>query len=123
MNHQQVTVKHFLKNRILWKVYLVWFLRRIVPLIILQLALFSIALLVFSQKVFVSKVFTNAAVTAGFGYWSLLKYMFYSFVNTRPITQVVILILLGVFALLIRDAIRMIVTYQSMWIRGKSEAK
>ncbi len=117
-NNEPVTVKHFLKNRILWRVYFAWFLRRIVPLIILQLALFSIALQLFARNVFVSNVFRNAAVISDFGYLALLKYMALSFFNTRPLTQVITMIILGVVALLIRDLIRILATYRAMWTRS-----
>lgn len=114
---KKITLKNFLKNRILWRVYFVWFMRRIVPLIILQVLFFSVALQIFAKNVFVKNVFRNAAVISGFGYFALLKYMALSFLNTRPATQIVILIILGVTALLIRDFMRMVVTYHSMWIR------
>ncbi len=86
-------------------------------MIILQLALFSIALQLFARNVFVSNVFKNAAVISDFGYFALLKYMALSFFNTRPLTQVVVLIILGVVALLIRDFIRILATYRAMWSR------
>ncbi len=122
-NEQKITLKVFLKNRILWKVYLTWFLRRIIPLIILQLVLFSAALRIFASNVFVSNVFKNAAVVSDRGYFELLKYMALSFLNTKPVTQIVILIILGIMALLIRDFIRMLVTYRAMWIRSGSESR
>lgn len=122
-NDSKITLGHFLKNRILWKVYFTWFLRRIVPLIVLQVAVFALAFRIFANNVFVSRVFANAAAVSERGYWDLLKYMLSSFLNTSPLTQVVILLILGILSLLIRDVVRMLVTYQSMWIRGNSEAE
>lgn len=122
-NDKKITLRNFLKNRILWKVYFAWFLRRIVPLIVLQLAIFSVALQIFAHNVFVSSVFKNAAVVSDRGYFQLLKYMILSFLNTRPVTQVMILVILGVIALLIRDFFRMLVTYRAMWIRSGSESR
>lgn len=122
-NTQKITIGHFLKNRILWKVYFMWFLRRIVPLIVLQVAVFALAFRILANNVFVSRVFANAASVSERGYWDLLKYIISSFMNTNPITQVVLLIILGILSLLIRDVVRMMVAYQSMWIRGDSEAK
>lgn len=121
-NSPKITLGHFLKNRILWKVYFMWFLRRIVPLIVLQVAVFALAFRIFANNVFVSRVFTNAALVSEKGYWELLKYMLSAFINTHPLTQIVILIILGIISLLIRDLVRMAVTYKSMWIRGDSEA-
>lgn len=116
-NDKKITLKNFLKNRILWQVYFAWFMRRIVPLIALQLVLFSVALQIFAKNVFVSNVFKNAAMVSDQGYFSLLQYMALSFFNTRPMTQIVMLIILGVIALLIRDFVRMVGTYRAMWIR------
>ena len=92
-------------------------MRRIVPLIALQLLFFSVALQLFAKNVFVSNVFKNAAIVSDKGYLELLRYLALSFFNTRPMTQVVILIILGVIALLIRDFVRMFGTYRAMWIR------
>jgi len=122
-NSQKITLGHFLKNRILWKVYFMWFLRRIIPLIALQVAVFALAFRIFASNVFVSRVFSNAARVSERGYLDLLRYMFTAFMNTNPLTQVVILIILGIVSLLIRDLVRMLVTYRSMWIRGDSEAE
>ena len=105
-----------LKNRLLWKIYLIWFFRRIVPLILLQLAIFSIALKTFADNVFISRVFKNAALAADSGYWTFFKYLFFSFFNTGPLTQLVILVGLGVTALIIRDISRSLFTY---WALGR----
>ncbi len=118
---QKVTLGHFLRNRILWKVYFMWFLRRIVPLIVLQIAVFALAIEIFAGNVFVSHVFQNAAVISEGSYWSVLEFMFNSFLNTRPLTQIATLVILGIIALLIRDLIRMAVTYHSMWVRTGSD--
>ncbi len=112
-------VSQLLKNRILWRIYVLWFFRRIMPLIVLQVALFALALKVFARYVFVSKVFRNAALMSEFSYWDVLKFIYNAFINTHPLTQVVILIILGVVALLIRDLVRALLTYRSMWLRDR----
>lgn len=114
-NTQPVTIKQLLKNRILWRVYFLWFLRRIVPLIAAQLIFFLIFLKIFARNVFVSQVFHNAANVADFGYWALFKYSLISFINARPITQIISLLILGLMALLLRDLLRALITYRSMW--------
>ncbi|MDE2000945.1 MAG: hypothetical protein KGI60_00050 [Patescibacteria group bacterium] len=112
------TLRQFLKNRILWKVYTMWFLRRIVPLIVLQVAAIALALQIFAKNVFVSMVFRNAAVASEQGYWAFLGYLWYAFLNTRPLVQVTVLVILGVVALLIRDVVRMVMTYATLKVRG-----
>lgn len=116
-NHK---VSQLLKNRILWSVYVLWFFRRIMPLIVLQVVLFALALKVFARYVFVSKVFRNAALMSEFSYWDVLKFIYNAFINTHPLTQAVILIILGVTALLIRDLIRALLAYRSMRLRDRS---
>ena len=107
-----------LKNRVLWKIYAVWFFRRIVPLMVVQVALIALALQIFAQKVFVSMILQNTGAIAGVSYWSVLKYLLISFSQTRFTVQLVILVMLGVGALLIRDITRTIFTYKSMWRRS-----
>lgn len=117
MNNQKITVKQLLKDRILWRVYLVWFLRRIVPLMAAQAIGFLAFIKIFAKNVFVSRVFHNAANVSDFGYWAFLKYSFFAFFNARPLVQIVILLILGVVALLLRDLIRVFATYRSMWLK------
>ncbi|MBI4991807.1 MAG: hypothetical protein HZB99_01150 [Candidatus Harrisonbacteria bacterium] len=105
------------KNRILWKVYVVWFFRRIVPLILLQVLFFALAIQIFAKNVFVSRVLQNIGTVAENGYVPVLKYLAVSFLGTRPLTQVSILIILGVLALILRDLGRSLVAYKSMWMR------
>ena len=117
MDNQKITVKQLLKNRILWKVYLAWFFRRIVPLIILQLAVFLVVLKFFAKSVFIRQVFRNAYLVSEASYWSFFKYAVFSFLNTPPLTQIISLIILGVIALLLRDFIRALLTYKAMWLK------
>lgn len=112
-------LSQLLKSRILWRVYILWFFRRIVPLMVLQVVLFSLAVKVFARYVFVSKVFQNAALVSGSSYLDVLKFIYKAFINTHPLTQVVLLIILGVVAILIRDLIRALLAYRSMWLRSK----
>lgn len=105
------------KKRILLKIYTLWFLNRVIPLIIIQVLILALALKIFANNVFVSKVLKNSSQIANFGYWDLLKYLIISFINTRPLTQIAILIGLGIGALIIRDIIRSFMTYKTMWIR------
>jgi len=116
-NIQEVSIKQLLKNKILWRIYILWFFRRIMPLIAAQILIFLIVLKIFAKNVFISKVFHNAANVADHGHWPFLKYAFFSFFNTHPLTQISILLILGVAALIIRDFIKVVFTYQGMWIR------
>ncbi|MBU6141962.1 hypothetical protein KGO95_02470 [Patescibacteria group bacterium] len=121
MPDKKITLRELLKDRILLRVYFVWFIRRIVPIIIFQVVVLALALQLFAQNVFVAHVFSNVALVAGQGYWAVLWYLLASFLHTRPLVQLAILVLFGVVALLIRDAIRAVIAYHAMWIRKGSD--
>ncbi|MDD5547870.1 MAG: hypothetical protein PHN74_03205 [Candidatus Pacebacteria bacterium] len=99
------------KAKILGKVYFVWFFRRIVPLVLVQVAVAVFVIKIFAKNVFVSKVLHNVAIVSDSGYWEIFKYLINSFMATHFIIQLAILITLGLTALLIRDIVRAIFVY------------
>lgn len=99
------------KNKVLWKIYIIWFFRRILPLIIFQIAILIIALRIFAKKVFVSKVLENTALISLSSYLTALKYLIEAFFRTNLIVQFAILIMLGIIALLLRDLGKILKTY------------
>jgi len=106
-----------IKRKILIKIYTLWFLKRVVPLIIIQAMILVLALKIFANNVFVSKVLQNSSVAADSGYWIFFKYIGLAILSARPLTQIAILIGLGIGALIIRDILRSLLTYKTMWIR------
>ncbi len=119
MENKKVTIKELLKNRILWRVYLIWFLRRIVPLMAAQVLILGVALKIFADHVFVIKVLKNGYLVANMGYWPFFKFLFYSFLSTRHLTQVAIVLGLAVTSLIIRDFGRSIFAYKAMHLRDR----
>ena len=119
MENKKITIKELLKNRILWRVYLIWFLRRILPLMAVQIVMLGVALKIFAGNVFVIKVLKNGYLVANMGYWSFFKFLFYSFLGTRPLTQIALILGLAVTSLIIRDFIRMLFTYKAMHLRDR----
>jgi hypothetical protein len=107
------------KNRVLWRVYFIWFFRRIVPLMAIQAVILGLALKIFAEKVFVRAVLQNAVQVADSGYWAFFKYLVISFLGTRPLVQIAILLGLGVSALIIRDLTRSLFTYKAMRLRRR----
>ncbi len=118
MENKKITIKELLKNRILWRVYLIWFLRRILPLIAAQAVILGVTLKIFAGNVFFIKVLKNGYLVANMGYWSFFKFLFYSFLGTRPLTQAVMILGLAVTSLIIRDFLRMLLTYKAMHLRS-----
>lgn len=105
---------------VFFKIYLIWFFRRIVPLMILEIAVLLLALKAFAYKVFVGKVLENAAVSSNANYWDFFGYLAEAFFRANPLIQIVILILLGVGALLIRDLAKIGRTYfKTVWALKK----
>ena len=105
------TLNEFFKNRVLWKVYAIWFMRRIVPLIAVQIVFLLIALRVFANKVFVGKVLENATGAADSNLWEFIKYIFTAFFGTHTLVQIAILLGLGISSLILRDFGRALIAY------------
>lgn len=99
------------KTKILWRVYVIWFFRRVLPLVLAQILIISLALKVFSKKVYLGRVLENAAVAADSNYWEFLKYLAYAFFSAHILIQIVIVLILALGTLLLRDAGRVIRTY------------
>ena len=99
------------KTKILWRVYVIWFFRRVLPLVLAQIFVISLALKIFAKKVFLEKVLENAAVAADSNYWEFLKYLAYAFFSAHILIQIIIILILALGTLLLRDAGRVIRTY------------
>ena len=98
-------------DKILWKIYLIWFLRRIVPLVLVQIVFLVIFLKLLAGKVFFGKVIENAALASGSNYWEFFKYLVSAFFTTHIAVQLFILLILGIGALLLRDLGRVVLNY------------
>lgn len=100
-----------MSNKILWKVYVIWFLRRIVPLMLVQIVFLVIFLKLLANKIFFGKVIENAALASDSNYWEFFKYLLGAFFQTHFIVQIFILLVLGIGALFLRDLGRAIANY------------
>ena len=98
-------------NRILFKVYSIWFLRRILPLIIIQVLFLAGVLKVLASRIFFGRVLENAALAADSSYWEFFKYLIDAFGQTHFLIQVSILLALGFGALALRDMGRAGINY------------
>ncbi|MCL5017100.1 MAG: hypothetical protein M1155_00320 [Patescibacteria group bacterium] len=100
-----------IKNRIAWRVYLVWLFKRVIPLFFLELILLTVALWILGRLVFVREVFSNAFLASAQNPFVLAFYMFKAFLTTSLLKKIIILILLGFGVLIIRDVGRMLNSY------------
>lgn len=102
-----------LKGKILWKVYLAWFIKKILPLVVLEVLVIVGALYALAQFIFVERVVGNAFLNAASNPWQLMVFLFYAFLSTHWFTKVAIVIFLGLGALLLRDFGRVLASYRS----------
>ncbi len=103
-----------LKDKILFKIYGVWFFRKSAPLLLVEIVIFFIAFYFFFRNVFLEKVIYNA-FEAAMG--SPVKFAFYfieSFFRSNFLTQVLTFTIFLVSLLFLRDVNRSIVAYATM---------
>lgn len=100
-------------NKILLKIYSIWFLRRILPLVLAQLVFLVFVLKALGNTIFFGKVISNARLAAHSSYWEFSKYLMGAFFQTHFAVQIFILVALGIGALLLRDLVRVL----SSWVR------
>lgn len=105
------------------KIYFIWFVRRILPLMLLEVAVVALALKTFSSKVFVEKVLENAALNADSSYWEFFLYLVGAFLGTNILVQGVIIVLLALGALLLRDLAKISRTYLKTVWENRGETK
>lgn len=98
-------------NKLFFKIYLVWFFRRILPIILIEIAIIVAALKVLAEFVFVGKVLENAAIAADANIWRFFGYIIDAFFQTSFVIQAAILVGLGIGALVIRDIARAAIAY------------
>lgn len=109
-----------MRSKILFKIYFIWFFRRIVPLMVLQAIIFGLALKFFANKVFVANVLVNAGIAANSSYIEFFKYLLGAFFQARLLVQTTILIVLGVGSLILRDVGRAIVAYIRTHLKNRA---
>ena len=108
----QDKISREISKRVLFRIYVIWFFRRIIPLMLAQITLLALAIKIFANKVFVAKILQNTAdISAKAGYWEVLKSIFWAFARARFFTQAAILFGLGFGALIIRDFLKAMIAY------------
>ncbi len=101
------------KSKILWKIYLVWFFRRILPLVVFEIVVLGAAVYLLAKYIFVEKVISNTFLFAGRNPLTMLSFLFDAFLRTSLLEQIAIIILLSIGALLLRDIGRTLASYRT----------
>lgn len=94
-----------IKNRVMKNVYTIWFVRRIAPVLILEVALFGALALGIASAVSIGKIAANAAHGIG-DMRSLVGFFSSAFANTTLMVQVLAFSILAASFMLLRDMVR-----------------
>ncbi|MDO8600604.1 MAG: hypothetical protein Q7R73_03230 [bacterium] len=94
-----------IKSRVMKNVYTIWFVRKIAPILILEVLLFGMLALGIASAVSVSKIASNAFYGIG-DMKSLVGFFSSAFTNTTLMVQVLAFSILAASFLLLRDMIR-----------------
>ena len=100
-----------MNNKLLWKIYAIWFLRRIVPLMLVEIVFLVAILKLLAGTIFFGKVMENAALASNASYLQFFKYILGTFLLPHIAVQLFTLLILGVGALLLRDLKRVVFNY------------
>ena len=92
-----------LRSKILWKVYLAWFLKKILPLLVLEILILGVAIFFFARYVFIAKVVDNALLNAVHNPLQIFSFMFFAFLATSWLKKIVVVVFLGLGVLLLGD--------------------
>lgn len=102
-----------IKNKVAWKIYFVWLIKRIIPLFIFEIVFLVLVFYFLGKLVFVQSVFENAFLSSMQNPIFVASYMFKAFLGTSLIKKIIILGLLGFGVLFMRDMGRAMASYIS----------
>ena len=94
-----------IKSRVMKNVYTIWFVRKIAPVLILEVLLFGVLALGIASVVSVGKIAANAVHGIG-DMKSLVGFFSSAFANTTLMVQVLAFSIFAASFLLLRDMIR-----------------
>ena len=96
-----------IKNTVMRRVRVIWFMRHVLPLLILETAAVALIVRQLAASIFFNQVFQNAAVhTFSRSPVMMVDFFFRAFLNTDNIVQVLVLGSFLVGMLFMRDAFR-----------------
>ena len=106
MTSIDINTTNSLRKRIMRRVYFIWFMKRVAPYVLVELALFASSLFIIGHYVFVSKVVQYAGQIFGNSsvdpvVWA--NFVFHIFFKTRFIVQLSILGSLAMLVLVVKN--------------------
>lgn len=94
-----------IKNKVMKNIYMIWFVRRIAPVLILEVVLLGALALGIASAVSIGKIAANAAHGIG-DMKSLVGFFSSAFANTTLMVQALAFSIIAISFLLLRDMIR-----------------
>lgn len=94
-----------IQNRVMKRVYFIWFFRRILPYVALEVLIFGVFLYFVGEHAFVRVIVDNSIQKMLFSPNSLLPYVFDAALNTKLVVQVSLLGALAAMLLAFRNVL------------------
>lgn len=94
-----------IRNKVMKNVYTIWFVRRIAPVLILEVLLFGALALGIASAVSIGKIAANAMQGIG-DMKSLVGFFSSAFANTTLMVQVLAFSIIAISFMLLRDMVR-----------------
>ena len=113
MGSQEKNTINILKSRILWKVYLNWFFKRILPLVVLEVLFLGTAAYLLAKYIFVGQIVNNTLLVIANNPLSAIYFLAWAFIKTHLLNKLIIIFLLSLGALFLRDFGRAVASYYS----------
>ncbi len=99
------------KNKIMRRVYAIWFARTVAPLVAVEAVVFVVALNVFASNVFVERAVGNALLHSLGDPIDLAAYFMVAFAKTQALTKIMLILFAVIGVAFTRDLGRSIASY------------
>lgn len=106
---ETIFISSYVKQAIMRRVKTIWFIRRVLPLLLLETTAVWFAVQNIAEHVFVNNVLQNAVIhTFSRSPVMMLEFFFRAFLNTEVLVQMFVLASIVVGTFIARDALRTI---------------
>ena len=102
MNNQTTAVTPRFQGEVLNKIYKVWLFRKLLPVLILEVAVFTVVLYWLGRAVFFQRIFENALKVLFLEPGQIFDFVLVMFTHATPLAKVLGFVILVLFVLIIR---------------------
>ena len=100
------------KKKLMFKIYRVWFVRRVMPVVVFEVLSVVLGMHLFSRSVYVVRVLEGAAAATSQSPFRLFGYLWYALIHSRSEVKIEIAIAAVFAGLFIWSIKRAIVSYE-----------